>query len=126
MWLCSFHKQANSTQLKKHQEDLKRKGLDMALANWCMRASRPTKLLEEDEATEAITKAVRKAARDNSVQVEPIPAGRPLFLFAQCKGKRNGVNCFFDKGCTEAVFREGIPGVELIGEKVTKGPFTIG
>ena len=126
MWLCSFHKQSNSNQLKKHQEELKRKGLDMALANWCMRAAKPTKILEEEEAAEAITKAVRRAARDNSIQVNPIPSGRPLFLFAQCKGKRNGVNCFFDKGCTEAVFRKGIPGTELIGEKVTKGPFTIG
>lgn len=62
MWLCSFHKQNNSAQLKRHQDDLKKKGLDMALTNWCARATRPVTLLDEDEATEAVTRAVRKAA----------------------------------------------------------------
>ena len=128
MWLCSFHKTKNSVQLKKHQEDLKKKGLEMVLTNWCARADsdKPVLLLGDNEATEAVTKAVRKAAKDNNVQVSPVPAGRPMFLFFHCKGRKNGVNCFFDNGCTEAVFREGIPGDELIGEKTTKGPFTIG
>ena len=48
-----------------------------------------------------------------------------MFLFFHCKGRKHGVNCFFDNGCTETDFREGIPGDELIGEKTTKGPFTI-
>ena len=126
MWVCSFHKQQNSAQLKRHQDELKKKGLDMALTNWCIRASRPVPIMGESEATEVITKAVRRAARDSTVQVDPVPSGRPMFLFFQCKGKNKGANCFFDKGCSEAVFREGVPGMELIGEKMTKGPFTIG
>ena len=126
MWLCSFHKQTNSSQLKKHQDDLKKKGLDMVLTSWCIRADKPVILLDDSEATESVTKAVRKAARNRDVQVTPVPAGRPMFLFFRCKGKKNGVNCFFDNGCSEAVFREGIPGGELIGEKTTRGPFTIG
>ena len=126
MWLCSFHKLKNATQLKKHQEDLKKKGFDMVLTSWCVRADKPVQLLGVSEATDAVTKAVRKAAKDDTVQVNPVPDGRAMFLFFHCKGKNNGVNCFFDNGCTEAVFREGIPGGELIAEKTTKGPFTIG
>ena len=109
MWICSFHKAENNVQLKKHQEELKRKGLDMVLTNWCTRVDHPLPLLGVEEATEAVTKAVRKAAKDNTIQVTSVPAGRPMFLFFHCKGKKNGVNCFFDNGCTEAVFREGIP-----------------
>ena len=126
MWLCSFHKVKNNGQLKKHQEDLKQKGLDMVLTSWCVRADRPVLLLGDSDATEAVTKAVRKDAKDNTIQVNPVPEGRAMFLFFHSKGKKNGVNCFFDNGCTEAVFKEGIPGGELIGEKTTKGPFTIG
>ena len=126
MWVCVNHKQHNLPQNKKHQEDLKKKGYDMALPNWCVRAEEPKQLLDSDVATKAVTKAVRKAAKDNSIQVTPVPAGRPMFLFFHCKGQDKGANCFFDKGCTEAVFREGIPGKELVGQKTMKGPFVIG
>ena len=126
MWLCTLHKCQNNSQIKQHQEDLKKKGLDMALFNWCVRADKPEELLDEEGATKAVTKAVRRAAKDNTIQVTPVPAGRPMFLFFHCKGQHKGANCFFDKGCTEAVFREGIPGKELVGVKTKKGPFVIG
>ena len=52
--------------------------------------------------------------------------GQPMFLFFHVKGKTKGVNVFFDKGCTTACFREGVPGGELNGEVIAKGPFQIG
>ena len=60
------------------------------------------------------------------MKIVPPPMGQPMFLFFQVKGKKNGVNFFFDKGCSHACFQEGIPGAELSGEIISKGPFNIG
>ena len=51
--------------------------------------------------------------------------GQPMFLFFHIKGKKKGANIFFDKGCSTACFREGIPGKELNGKILAKGPFQI-
>ena len=50
MWLCSFHKTKNSVQLKKHQDDLKKESLEMALTNLCARADsdKPVLLLGDN------------------------------------------------------------------------------
>ena len=59
------------------------------------------------------------------MKVVPPPTGRPMFLFFHIKGKNKGANLFFDKGCSTACFREGIPGGELNGKIISKGPFQI-
>ena len=46
-----------------------------------------------------------------------------MFLFFRAKGRQNGVYTFFDLGCSHAVFKEGIPGNELRGRILQKGPF---
>ena len=68
---------------------------------------------------------MKKRFRSNGFKgdVRPVPQGEPMFLFFKAKGKVNGVNVFFDKGCSTAVFKEGIPGKELRGLVIKKGPF---
>ena len=73
----------------------------------------------------AAAKIMKKRFRSNGFKgdVRPVPQGEPMFLFFKAKGKVNGVNVFFDKGCSTAVFKEGIPGKELRGRVIKKGPF---
>ena len=61
------------------------------------------------------------------MDVVPEPEGRPLFLFFfAAKGRNKPVQVFFDSGCSDAVMREGIPGVEWQGIITKRGPFGMG
>ena len=73
----------------------------------------------------AATKQIKKRLRSNGFKgnIKPVPEGEPLFLFFRAKGRDKGANVFFDKGCGTAVFKEGIPGNELRGKVIKKGPF---
>ena len=78
-----------------------------------------------------IKQAVRKLHRinkkkDPSVETISPPVGTPLFLFQPVEGITDPVNVFYDKGCSDAVFRAGIPGVQLRGTLLAKGPFEMG
>ena len=75
----------------------------------------------------AAAKNMKKRLRSNGFKgdIRPVPEGEPMFLFFKAKGKLNGVNTFFDKGCSTAVFREGIPNTELRGRVIKKGPFVM-
>ena len=78
-----------------------------------------------------IKQAVRKLHRINKkkdpcVETVAPPVGTPLFLFQPVEGITDPVNVFYDKGCSDAVFRTGIPGVQLRGTLLTKGPFEMG
>ena len=42
------------------------------------------------------------------------------------EGLHNPVYTFYDSGCSEAIFREEIPGKELRGTILAKGPFQMG
>ena len=42
------------------------------------------------------------------------------------EGLIHPVNVFYDKGCSDAIFRSGIPGTQLRGTLLSKGPFQIG
>ena len=65
-------------------------------------------------------------ARRKGMDVVPEPEGRPLFLFFAAKGRNKPVQVFFDSGCSDAVMREGIPGVEWQGIITKRGPFGMG
>ena len=56
-------------------------------------------------------------------EIIPPPEGEPMFLFHGAQGKTAPVNIFYDSGCSHAVFREGIPGKQLRGKILQKGPF---
>ena len=49
-----------------------------------------------------------------------------MFMFHATQGRTKPINTFYDNGCSDAVFLEGIPGEQLRGQVVMKGPFTIG
>ena len=69
------------------------------------------------------TKQLRQAAQGSTVF--DVPEGEPLFLFSCAVGKKNPVKIFYDKGCSHIVFREGVPGKELVGVMTKKGPLMI-
>ena len=54
------------------------------------------------------------------------PKGRPIFMFFPVAGINKPVLTFFDTGCSDAVVREGIPGVEWKGCITQRGPFDMG
>ena len=78
-----------------------------------------------------IKRAVRKPHRlnkkkdPNAVTVSP-PVGLPLFLFQPIEGVNGPVNTFYDLGCSDAIFRQGVPGTELRATLLSKGPFQMG
>ena len=79
----------------------------------------------------SIKQAVRKMVRSNrkkhpGIETVKPPDGSSLFLFQSVEGLHDPVNVFYDKGCSDAVFRAGIPGVQLRGTLLSKGPFHMG
>ena len=78
-----------------------------------------------------IKQAVRKMSRfnkkhDPEAETVSPPAGAPLFMFQPVEGLKNPVNMFYDSGCSDAIFRVGIPLKELRGTLLSKGPFQMG
>ena len=55
----------------------------------------------------------------------PVPDGQSLFIFCPVEGKTRDLNFFKDSGCSSAIFKTGIPGAELRGQVVEKGPFIV-
>ena len=78
-----------------------------------------------------IKRAVRTLNRFNKKHspgaetVSP-PVGTPIFMFFGAEGVTRPVNTFFDCGCSEAIFQQDIPGKELRGTLLSKGPFKMG
>ena len=78
-----------------------------------------------------IKRAVRKMSRwnkklDPNVETVSPPEGSPLFMFQPIEGISDPVNLFYDCGCSDAIFRDGIPGQQLRGTLLAKGPFQMG
>ena len=73
----------------------------------------------------ACLSTIKKRLRKNGFKGEiiPPPEGEPMFLFHGAQGRTAPVNIFYDNGCSHAVFKEGIPGKELKGRILQKGPF---
>ena len=66
------------------------------------------------------------SAKAKGVIVREEPKGRPIFQLFFTKGKGNPVLTFMDLGCSDAVVREGVPGVQWEGVVNKKGPFPMG
>ena len=69
------------------------------------------------------TKKLRQVVEGSKV-IEVLE-GEPLFLFSSTVGKTRPIYVFYDKGCSNVVFREGVPQHELVFVKTKKGPLTI-
>ena len=148
-WLCKYHKAENQQKLDKFKKDYREKfklklvftanipaapevvELPPSVAD----TSSDSESLQSPTATSqnvcnnkslnAATKSIKKRLRSNGFRgdIRPVPEGESMFLFFRAKGKINGVNTFFDMGCSTAVYREGVPGTELRGRIIKKGPF---
>ena len=62
-------------------------------------------------------------ARKQGVTIIEEPWGRPVFQFFLANGKTFPVLTFFDTGCSDAILREGVPGVQWEGVVKKQGPF---
>ena len=78
-----------------------------------------------DKSLAEASKVIKKRLWSNGFkgEIHSVPEGDPMFLFFRAKGRVNGVNTFFDSGCSTAVFKEGIPGTELRAKIIQTGPF---
>ena len=128
IWVCKVHAARNSSKMRVQVREMLDKGLTMGMVNIPVVNTAATNTITQ---LKTIDQAVRQLVEEGIKKpgckwVNPPPKGSPMFLFARCKGKKNGANLFFDKGCGTAVFRKGIPGGELEGVKLAKGKIPIG
>ena len=144
MWLCTKHKSQNSKSMESKGEQLQRDhGLNLVhllglnhlkqpqppeskkhsdIPKHAVRPLSCNKTLRQHE--KKLRKKVRKAA-DFPIEVVPVPEGESLFMFQALKGNTKPVFAFYDSGCSNACLRSGIPGVELPGQVMSRGPFTV-
>ena len=155
MWLCSKHKTVNQESMDTKATDIEYidigyklvhfLGCNRPSASAARRSSTPHHSSGADPAVagtdqalaagpEADTKVFKTAEKklrkkslrmDDSVEIVPIPEGEPMFMFQALKGKTKPVNAFYDSGCSNACLRTGVPGVQLQGQRLAKGPFNI-
>ena len=122
MWICLTHKQKNKVAMEQFRKDMRQKGHNLAFSSYI-----PLQFNQAD--SPVLNNAVRKLRRNENKkgrEIVPVPEGEPLFLFHDAQGKTEPVKTFYDSGCSHAVFKEGIPGKQLRGQLVAKGPFNIG
>ena len=119
--ICPDHSEANKEKLQKTEKWWKSKGKTFSYSVSVSSVfSTSADVKTDDEAT----KRMREAAPAGLPIVAP-PPGDPCFLFSYVKGKNRPLLNFYDPGCSHAMFKEGIPGKELDGIRIRKGPISI-
>ena len=128
IWVCKVHAARNVSKMEKHVKEMLNKGITMGLVSIpVVNTATINNITQLNTMDQAIRQLVEDGIKKPECRwVNEPPKGSPMFLFTRCKGKKNGVNLFFDKGCGTAVFRKGIPGGELEGVKLAKGKIPIG
>ena len=149
MWLCTKHKPVNQESMEAKANQLRRDhGLNLVFFLGCSSFSQlgqaaqdpqqhhgdvapagqspltPTSSKVFKNAEKKLRKKARKDS-DSPVEVVPVPEGEPLFMFQALKGISKPVFAFYDSGCSNACMRSGIPGTQLRGQVLAKGPFTV-
>ena len=120
MWICLLHKSENKKAMEKFKKDLQKKGQNLTFT------SSFTVQPSEDLSVHEAVRKLRRKEKKKGIEVVPVPEGEPLFLFHAAQGKTKPVMTFYDTGCSHAIFKEDIPGAQLRGQLVTRGPFDIG
>ena len=72
-------------------------------------------LTSHHQLVQAVRK-IRRTEKKKGGEVVPVPQGRAMFLFHATQGRTRPINTFYDNGCSDAVFLEGIPGGQLRGQ----------
>ena len=150
MWLCTKHKSVNQESMDAKANQLDRDhGLKLVhflgfnnLGQSAVKAGhapqphpgedlQPSQVpgpATDSKAFRNAEKKLRKKARKSSnspVEIVPVPVGDPMFMFQALKGITKPVFAFYDSGCSNACLRTGIPGSQLKGQVLAKGPFTV-
>ena len=139
MWICSKHTNTNKQQMEKFEEQLRtRSGIRLVFMADTTSLDKPPDLVIPGSSptycsmpNTGMTKAVKKMCKlnqknDPSIETVSPPEGSPLFMFQPIEGLQDPVNLFYDCGCSDAIFRDGIPGKQLHGTLLAKGPFQMG
>ena len=119
LWLCTRHKDqaTNKAAMEQTGKGLKSKhGLELCTHVEVM-TCQPS-LGSVDSAALLL----QEAARSSGKELLPSPVGNPLFLFFAAKGKTKAVQTFVDSGSSDVLMKDGIPGNELPGYLIRKGP----
>ena len=153
--MCVHHKDepANAAYFKKLKEAMARQGWTLGMVSVLGRSSvpspasairskkkakvpkaRPTKtankatqdIPDSPGVGEEAVEANRAKLRAKGITVLEEPKGRPMFQFFMARGKTKPVMTFMDSGCSDAIFREGIPAVQWEGAVSKAGPFPMG
>ena len=127
LWLCTKHKGTSNNKKALEQESARLKskqGLDMA--NIVINNSNTTHGCQQVQSSisEAV-KTLEQAASDSGKELLPSPEGNPLFLFFGAKGRNRCLNTFIDSGSSGVLMKTGVPGVELPGQVIRKGPIIL-
>ena len=122
MWICLVHRQDNSKHMDKFRYDLQRRGQNLGFTSYDHQQA----FQSDPHAFNSAFRKIRRTEKKKTGEIVPVPDGEPLFLFHGAKGRTRAVNVFYDSGCSHAVFQSGVPGTELKGQLVAKGPFSIG
>ena len=154
MWLCTKHSTTNQGSMNTRAATLEKDhGLKLVYILDCSMqlaskedASSPTPSLQPShlqsstgaqptspcpradiKTFRAAEKKMRKNVRkhEGPVEIVPVPEGEPMFMFQALKGRTDPVYAFYDGGCSNACLKTGVPGDQLKGQVLAKGPFTI-
>ena len=121
MWICLIHRNDNAKKMEKFRNDLQRKGINLSHTS-----VEELGFQSDVHAFNLASRKLRRTEKKKGTDIVAVPEGEPLFLFHGAQGKSRPINVFYDNGCSHAVFKLGVPGVELKGQLVAKGPFHIG
>ena len=108
--------------MTKFRNDLQRRGQSLGFTVVDQRQP----FQNDIQAFNAAFRKMRRTEKKKDAEIVPVPDGEPLFLFHGAQGRNRAINTFYDNGCSHAVFKSGVPGTELKGQLVARGPFNIG
>ena len=115
-WLCGYHQDSNQSKITEFSKRFKiQPPVNTNTASVASNASVDTA---------RVLKNMKRNLKKRGAALIPIPEGDSMFVLAPLKGINKPVLGFFDSGCSDAVARHGIPGVELNGICVNEGPIT--
>ena len=107
-----MHKSDNRKSMDKFKRTLQKHGLHLAFPSALPVSSQ---INVPDPISQAVRK-IRRSEKKKGSELVPVPQGRPMFLFHAAQGRTRPINTFYDNGCSDAVFLEGIPGQQLKGQ----------
>ena len=117
--LCGYHKQENKSKM---EEFSKKKNLKPPLnTNVAGTVHDVKEAMQHDQGVKGL-KNMKRNLKKKGREVVEIPEGNSIFMLAPLKGVTRPVIGFFDSGCSDAVFRHGVPGTELHGVCTDPGP----